>query len=365
LPDRTDARGGRITAPRIDLFLLAGRFPPAGTADAVRRAVSYGVAAEAAGFDACWLAEHHFLDYGCCPSATTLAGYLLGATSRLHIGTAACILSIRHPVALAEEAALLSSVSGGRFLLGVARGGPWIDLTVFGTGLDRFEHGFPEALDVVGGWLSGVDSYGADGERFRFPPVRVVPQPVHPVPVYVAATSPATVDIAAARGLPLLLGMHASDVDKAALLSRYADVAGEHGHDPATIGHASAHLAFVADSRAEACRRLRATMPAWLATTAGYRRIDGTPPPRTDHTAYLDKLLSLHPAGTPEQCAAKLAESVAATGVHRVLLMPEGTGDPTATHDNITRLGTEVAPLLRNLTPAAATGTPGSPGSGC
>lgn len=354
MPDRNDARGGRITAPRVDLFLLAGRFPPADTAEAVRHVVGYGVAAEAAGFGACWLAEHHFLEYGCCPSAPALAAYLLGATRRLHVGTAACILSNRHPVALAEEAALLSAVSGGRFLLGVARGGPWIDLSVFGTGLDRFQRGFPESLDLTCAWLSGTDSCGATGQRFSFPPVRVVPRPTRPVPVYVAATSPTTVDIAAVRGLPLLLGMNASDADKSALLARYANLAQQHGHDPATIGHASAHLAYVADSRAEAERRLRATMPAWLASTAGYRRIDGSAPPYTDHAAYLDRLLSRHPVGTPEQCAARLAESIAVTGIHRVLLMPEGAGDPAATRENITRLGTQVAPLLPSAISAAA-----------
>jgi alkanesulfonate monooxygenase SsuD/methylene tetrahydromethanopterin reductase-like flavin-dependent oxidoreductase (luciferase family) len=40
-------------------------------------------------------------------------------------------------------------VSGGRFWLGVGRGGPWGDLEVFGTGLGRYETGFAEALDLL------------------------------------------------------------------------------------------------------------------------------------------------------------------------------------------------------------------------
>ncbi|HEY3504761.1 MAG TPA: LLM class flavin-dependent oxidoreductase [Actinocatenispora sp.] len=213
------APGGRITAPRttrIDAFLLAGRDPGASATDAVRRAVSYGVAAEAGGFDGCWFAEHHFVGYGCCPSAPALAAHLLGRTERITVGTAACVLSSRHPVALAEEAVLLAAVSAGRFALGVARGGPWVDLEVFGTGLSRYRTGFAEALDVLTGWLSGVDTYGTSGEHFSFRPVSVVPQPDHPIPVYVAATSPSTVDRAAERGLPLLLGMHATDTEKRA-----------------------------------------------------------------------------------------------------------------------------------------------------
>ncbi|MGH3832000.1 MAG: LLM class flavin-dependent oxidoreductase, partial [Pseudonocardiaceae bacterium] len=44
---------------------------------------------------------------------------------------------------------MLDQLSGGRFRLGVGRGGPWIDLEVFGTGLDRYQHAFPEALELL------------------------------------------------------------------------------------------------------------------------------------------------------------------------------------------------------------------------
>ncbi|HEX5740989.1 MAG TPA: LLM class flavin-dependent oxidoreductase, partial [Pilimelia sp.] len=122
----------------VDVFLLAGQFPGVGHAEALRRAMAYGEAAEAAGFDGAWIAEHHFLPYGVVPSATVCAGHLLGRTRTLRVGTAACVLPARHPVALGEEAALLDALSGGRFDLGVGRGGPWVDLEVFGTGVDRY-----------------------------------------------------------------------------------------------------------------------------------------------------------------------------------------------------------------------------------
>ncbi len=95
--------------------------------------------------------------------------------------TAACILSNRHPLALAEEAILLDELSGGRLDLGIARGGPWIDLDVFGTGLHRYHNGFAESVDLLLAWLSGTEKVGADGELFRFPPVAVVPAPGRPV----------------------------------------------------------------------------------------------------------------------------------------------------------------------------------------
>jgi luciferase family oxidoreductase group 1 len=325
----------------VDVFLLAGQFPGTSHAQALRDALSYALAAERAGFDGVWIAEHHFISYGVCPSALAFAAHLLGHTTHIRVGTAACILSNRHPVALAEEAILLHELSGGRLDLGVARGGPWIDLDVFGTGLHRYEHGFAESLDLLLAWLSGTETLRADGPHFRFPPVAVVPRPGRAVPVWVAATSGPTAALAAARGLPLLLGMHATPQDKRRLLDHYQD------HPTPRLPHASAHLAYVADTRAQAEETLRAAMPGWLATTAQYVRIDaGTGPARDPH-AYLRHLLDIHPVGPPALCAQRLADTVATTGARRLLLMVEGAGDPTRTLANVARLGTDVLPRLR------------------
>ena len=170
------------------------------------------------------------MSYGICPSAVTLAGYVLGQTQRMDVGTAVSVLSAWHPVALAEQAALLDQVSGGRFRLGVGRGGPWLELEVFGTGLERYERGFAEGLDLLLAALSR-DWVGAAGEFFRFREVPVVPRPrtrPHP-PVVVAATSPATAELAAARGLPVLLGLHADDEGKRDMMDRYTAAAARHG----------------------------------------------------------------------------------------------------------------------------------------
>ena len=116
------------------------------------------------------------------------------------------MLSNRHPVALAEETALLDHVSGGRFELGVGRGGPWVDLEVFGTGLGRYEQGFGESLDLL---LASLErgSVAADGERgcfFRFREIAVVPRPATRArpPVAVAATSTGTLLMVEGTGDP-------------------------------------------------------------------------------------------------------------------------------------------------------------------
>lgn len=221
------------------------------------------VAAEEAGFDDVWVAEHHFMSYGVCPSAITLAGYLLGVTRHVTVGTAVTVLPTQHPVAVAEQALLLDQVSGGRFRLGIGRGGPWIDLTVFGPGPDGHRPDFPEALDLLLTAFTGTAVRGT-GPAFRFPEVEIVPGPrTRPRPeVVMAATSNPTVEPAARRRLPLLLGVHADDAEKAAMIEHYDHVVDD--PDRRRPRHISAGLAYVADSDDEAADTMRTCLPRWL-----------------------------------------------------------------------------------------------------
>lgn len=218
---------------RVGTFVLAAQFPGQGQGEALHRAVRSAEVAEESGLDSVWLAEHHFVPYGVCPSATTLAALLLGRTRRIRVGTAVSVLPSQHPVMLGEQAALLHLTSGGRFTLGVGRGGPWVDLEVFGAGLEAYEKGFPESLDLLLDWL-GKPRVAGRGERFGFREVAVVPRadellgdgPPGPE-VIVACTSPKSVELAAGKGLPMLLGMHCGDEEKADMVALWRSAARE------------------------------------------------------------------------------------------------------------------------------------------
>lgn len=340
----------------VGTFVLAAQFPGQSQAEALHRAVRTAEAAEGAGLDSVWLAEHHFVPYGVCPSAVTLAAMVLGRTRRIGVGTAVSVLPTAHPVALGEQAALLHIASGGRFTLGVGRGGPWVDLQVFGTGLEAYESGFPESLDLLLRWLR-EPQVGADGERFRFPEVPVVPRPDElegppGPPVLVACTSPRSVRLAAERGLPMLLGMHAGDEEKAAMTALWREAALAAGHTPGAVAaaaarHVSAGVAQVADSTADAAETLLKAMPGWLHEgLSAHRTVDGRPRGMRDPLAYAELLCGLHPVGSPALCADRLAATAERTGITRFALLVEGSGELAATEQNIARLGGEVLPLL-------------------
>src|SRR3979490_1011712 len=79
--------------------------------------------ADELGFDYAWVAEHHFSNqYGIMPDVFVYAGYLAGLTKRIKIGTAVVTLPLANPVRVAENAAFLDILSGGRFVLGLGSG---------------------------------------------------------------------------------------------------------------------------------------------------------------------------------------------------------------------------------------------------
>ncbi|MGJ5891288.1 LLM class flavin-dependent oxidoreductase [Streptomyces niveiscabiei] len=340
---------------RVGSFVLAAQFPGQGQGEALYRAVRSAEVAEEAGLDSVWLAEHHFVPYGTCPSAVTLAALLLGRTRRIRVGTAVSVLPNVHPVALGEQAALLHLTSGGRFSLGVGRGGPWVDLEVFGGGIEAYESGFPEGLDLLLRWLR-ESSVGAVGERYRFRDVAVVPRPAECLTdaegpeVVVACTSPASVRLAAERGLAMLLGMHIGDEEKAEMVSlwrRHARDAGRSREEVATAGHVSAGVCQIADRRTDAVETLVKSMPGWLRQGLGaHVTVDGRERAMRDPVAYTELLCGIHPVGTPRLCADRLAATSERTGITRFALLVEGSGDLAATEENVRRLGAEVVGLL-------------------
>ncbi|NED11729.1 LLM class flavin-dependent oxidoreductase [Streptomyces sp. SID9124] len=345
---------------RVGTFVLAAQFPGQGPGEALHRAIRSAEVAEESGLDSVWLAEHHFVPYGVCPSAVTLAALLLGRTRRIRVGTAVSVLPTQHPVALGEQAALLHLTSGGRFSLGVGRGGPWVDLEVFGGGLEAYEKGFPESLGLLLDWLREPRVAGR-GERYAFQEVAVVPRADELLDeegaggrggpeVIVACTSRKTVELAAENGLPMLLGMHCGDEEKAEMVALWRSRALAAGHPPERVhgaGHVSAGVAQIADRTEDAVETLVKAMPGWLRQGLdAHVTVDGRHRVMRDPVGYAELLCSLHPVGTPELAADRLAATAERTGITRFALLVEGSGDLVATEENVARLGTEVRPLL-------------------
>ena len=169
--------------------------------------------------------------------------------------------------------------------------------------------------------------------------------------VIVACTSPKSVKLAAEKGLPMLLGMHCGDEEKAGMVAQWRSAALAAGHPADSVdrvGHVSAGVAQIADRPADAVETLVKAMPGWLKQGLdAHVTVDGRHRAMRDPVAYTEFLCGLHPVGPPRLAADRLAATAERTGITRFALLVEGSGDLAATEENVRRLGADVLPLLK------------------
>lgn len=166
------------------------------------------------GYDAVWLAEHHFSSFSVCPSVHMVGVMAAARTSRLRIGTGVSLAPFYHPLRLAEEVALLDVLSGGRVNWGAGRGFARVEFENFGVPPEESTSRFHEAVEIVlRAWAEERLSFA--GTHFRFDGVEVLPKPLqqpHP-PVWMAATSDSAIGWAAERGFAILMDPHSAHGD--------------------------------------------------------------------------------------------------------------------------------------------------------
>jgi alkanesulfonate monooxygenase SsuD/methylene tetrahydromethanopterin reductase-like flavin-dependent oxidoreductase (luciferase family) len=114
------------------------------------------VAAERLGFDSAWVAQHHFGSLvGTLPSPLPFLAAVAARTRSIRLGTAVVILPLEHPVRLAEDAAVVDLLSGGRLELGLGSGTDPAALTALGYDAERRRELMREGLRAVLGCLRG------------------------------------------------------------------------------------------------------------------------------------------------------------------------------------------------------------------
>jgi alkanesulfonate monooxygenase SsuD/methylene tetrahydromethanopterin reductase-like flavin-dependent oxidoreductase (luciferase family) len=183
------------------------------------------------GFDAVWLAEHHFTTFSVCPSVHMLGTMAAARTKRLRIGTAVSLAALYHPLRLAEEVALLDMLSGGRVNWGAGRGFAHSEFNAFGVPIEESADRFREAVEIVlASWTQERMSF--HGKHFSFDNIEVMPKPLqrpHP-PTWMAATSESAIDWAANRGFSILMDPHASLEELGGKRRRYTEQLAKAGH---------------------------------------------------------------------------------------------------------------------------------------
>jgi len=301
------------------------------------------------GFGGIWFNEFHFaratLPY---PSTLLLGAAVLARTRRLRFGTSILVLSLYHPLLLAEQIAQLDRQSGGRLDVGVGRGTSPETFHALGLDPSLAPARFAEALRVI---LSALTqpTVSSDGPTWPLSNVAVGPPPIqrpHP-PIHIGASSPDTLAIAARHRFPLLLSLEPNEARQIGVFSDQLARAGV-GPEPLAASSLARYVIVEATQTKAEVALDRFTDALNKARTARANSF-GKPPPAPRTPA--DMLAGYAIAGTPEACRAQIEHLTRSTGVRnmRCLFSANGTISLEKASSSMELFGTEVLPTCADL----------------
>lgn len=333
--------------------LFGGALANSGDPEAVpgqgfREFIEFNVEAEALGYHSTFQVEHHFTGWNQVSATLSLLTWVAARTQSLRVGTAVMVLPWHNPVLLAEQAATLDLLSGGRLDLGVGRGYRYSEFRGFRIPMEEAEARFEETFDfLVKAWTTpGRFSY--HGKFWQFEDIVVEPpvsQKPHP-PIWMAAGSPESIRRVAERGCNLLLDQFAPvNVigERIALFQAEVEARGRI-FDPLSV--AVARDAYVAKNRADKMAALERNAKSRQRTVAVSQvpgQSGGSHVLGYQHTAEGSEAVSL--VGDPDDISGKL-EALRAVGVRYVLASFVGS------HDSLRRFAREIAPAFADRAPA-------------
>ncbi len=362
------ARGIRLRYPsrmHFDLFyeLAVPDFTRRNERQVFQETLEELAIAETCGFRTAWFVEHHFMrEYSHSSAPDLLLAAASQCTRTLRLGHAVVLLPYHHPLQVAERLATLDVLSGGRAELGFGRGFSPREYAAFGVDMEQSRERVEEALAVIRQTFGG-QAVNFSGRHFKLENVEVVPKVVqkpHP-PLWMAAVSPETFDLAARLGVGVLVGpfkpwfMVQSDIERyrAAWKKYHGDA-----DDKPRVGMTAGVLCLEDGQRARDIAKtyfvwfyrqlLKQTAPVLEQLHAGYEyyRKMGTLRFLAEKTLSLAALetLGMVVAGDPAHCRRKL-ESYRDAGVDHLLCAVSTGGTPTdIVRDSLRALAKHVIP---------------------
>ena len=161
--------------------------------------------AEELGFDSVWLTEHHFLADGYCPSLLITAAAIAARTKRIRIGTGGLLLPLHNPIKVAEDAAVVDIISGGRLILGLGLGYRQEEFDGFGVSLKDRKGRMEEGIEILKKSWKG-EAFSFEGRHYKIKNLNVTPKPVQkPIPIWIGAYQEPAIRRVARLGAPLYL----------------------------------------------------------------------------------------------------------------------------------------------------------------
>ncbi|MQA15327.1 MAG: LLM class flavin-dependent oxidoreductase [Pseudonocardiaceae bacterium] len=320
--------------------------------DRYRQALRQACHADELGFDSVWLTEHHFSRHGIVSDSLAVLAHLAARTEHVRLGTAVSVLPLHNPLRLAETAATVDQLSGGRLELGVGRGYQVGEFTGFGIDIAEKKERFDEAIEVLyRAWTSDAP-FTHEGRYFRYEDAAPQPRPLQvPPPIWVATDSPDGLASCARHDWGVLLPQGTSLDVTATQLHRYHDALSAHGRGVADARVYLARAAHVAPTDDQAWNEAEGPYRSFLSYADKLRR--GLKPGAAESgRSPFDMNADLRASalfGSPESVIAGLSK-IHDLGIDRVMLFVHmGELPHDKIMDSLTLFAREVLPVVHRL----------------
>ena len=149
--------------------------PEFDSSEGFREFIDYNIEAEALGFHSTFVVEHHFTGYGQVSATLNLLTWLGARTRWLRLGTAVLVLPWHNPVLLAEQAATLDLLSGGRLDFGIGKGYRYNEFARFCVPMEEADARFDECLEVLRKAWTADEPFSHRGIYWAFDTIVVEP----------------------------------------------------------------------------------------------------------------------------------------------------------------------------------------------
>ena len=216
--------------------------------------------AEELGFESIWVHDDVLGSAGFLEPFVVL-GHAAALTTRLRIGVAVVISTVRSPVGLAKSVVALDQVSGGRLTLGVGLGANTRIYPAFGLGTEGRVRRFREGLALMKR-LWAEDEVSFAGEFWRLDRATLEPKPVqrpHP-PLWLGARAPAALRRAVELGDGWIGAGRASTAEFRRQAIEVRECLDRAHRDPATFSIAKRVYVAVDRDRGRVRRRLQESL---------------------------------------------------------------------------------------------------------
>jgi len=213
--------------------------------------------ADELGFDWVTLAEHHFAPLSLSPNPMVMAGAVTQRVRRAKIALLGATIPILNPVRVAEEFAMLDTLTNGRVVAGMLRGTA-NEYVTYDVNPAESRARFEEAMELIIRAWTEPQPFGWQGRHFRFRTVSIWPRPVqqpHP-PIYMSGSSPEAGEFAARHRVSIGFAFTTLPLARAAA-GHYRRCAAACGWEPAPDDVLYRVTAHVAGSDEEALEDLR------------------------------------------------------------------------------------------------------------